>query len=274
MKIISKFQDYYDSVMGYGFDPNCIYKRMKTLYDHKSDEFAKLNSVKVIQDYFDDHTIDITRGYYNDFDRQGDGVKLTSQKLIIFCGKLYPLLISNVDMTNPGSYQSWNNKHYYTCYSAEHVDALVSKYGDKKKKQKYFNPKPPTKRERRYSWRVTKRLNQPKVAQFFDAYPAERNEELVNLHFEVGSPIILINGLSEHCDNGNVVLNPILKDYQFFKIVDSFTAFQDLSMFVSGVMGGQCPPMVEIEDKYRIAMHGYDEQSFRKRPTKKKVNRG
>jgi len=51
---------------------------------------------------------------------------------------------------------------------------------------------------------------------------------------------------------------------EFFKIVDPFTAFQELSMFIGGIMGGKSPIMIEVADKDRIAKHGFDKFSFRK----------
>lgn len=59
------------------------------------------------------------------------------------------------------------------------------------------------------------------------------------------------------------VLNPCLKWFDFAKVVDAYTAFQEVSMYVSGVLGIEGNKMVEIEDKYRLAGHGYDKSSFR-----------
>jgi len=56
-----------------------------------------------------------------------------------------------------------------------------------------------------------------------------------------------------------------LKDIDFVKALDPFTAFQELSMFVGGVMARPDRPTVEITDnKIIAAKHGFDEWSFRK----------
>ena len=46
---------------------------------------------------------------------------------------------------------------------------------------------------------------------------------------------------------------------------DAVTAFQELDMWMSGALGMPGAPMVEIDDKYRMAKHGMDKWSFRKK---------
>lgn len=57
-----------------------------------------------------------------------------------------------------------------------------------------------------------------------------------------------------------------LKRYGFAKALDPFSAMQELSMFVGGVMGGADPNTVKITDeKTLVKKHGFDEWSFRKK---------
>lgn len=56
-----------------------------------------------------------------------------------------------------------------------------------------------------------------------------------------------------------------LKDLFFYRAVDAFTLFQELSMFVGGVLPRNPNPMVEItDDKVKVEKHGFDKWSFRK----------
>jgi hypothetical protein len=41
-------------------------------------------------------------------------------------------------------------------------------------------------------------------------------------------------------------------------------------MFLGAIAAPENKPPVEIEDKYRIAQHGFDRYSFRKAPTKRR----
>lgn len=64
------------------------------------------------------------------------------------------------------------------------------------------------------------------------------------------------------------VINPKLKDYQFDRIKDSFTAFQEISIYLSNILVEQKETVV-IEDKFRIEQHGFDlKKSFRKEKNK------
>ncbi|MDQ3088877.1 MAG: hypothetical protein M3Q78_09805 [Acidobacteriota bacterium] len=68
--------------------------------------------------------------------------------------------------------------------------------------------------------------------------------------------------------NKNAILNPKLKDYGFDHIKNSFTAFQEISMYLSNILVEQKETAV-IEDKFRIEQHGFDlKKSFRKEKKK------
>jgi hypothetical protein len=60
-------------------------------------------------------------------------------------------------------------------------------------------------------------------------------------------------------------VNQLLKDYEFYKVFDTFQAFQEVSMFMGGVLGAGEKNIVEVADKYKITQHGFDYKfSFRK----------
>lgn len=64
-------------------------------------------------------------------------------------------------------------------------------------------------------------------------------------------------------------INPLLKEYQFYKIFDAVQAFQEISMFIGGVLVNKEKEIVNVEDKYKITQHGFDKWSFRKEPENK-----
>jgi hypothetical protein len=65
------------------------------------------------------------------------------------------------------------------------------------------------------------------------------------------------------------IINPLLKEYQFYKVFDAVQAFQEISMFLGGVLGNKEKEIVNVADKYKITQHGFDKWSFRKEPQKK-----
>lgn len=66
----------------------------------------------------------------------------------------------------------------------------------------------------------------------------------------------------------NVTLNGSLKDIQFYKVLDAYSIFQELQMYIDGCLTYPGNEMYEIEDKFKIEGHGFDKRSFRKDPTK------
>lgn len=63
---------------------------------------------------------------------------------------------------------------------------------------------------------------------------------------------------------------PELKKIQFYKVVDAYTAFQEISMWVGGTLSYPGNTMITISDKDKIHKHGFDKWSFRKMSEKKK----
>lgn len=55
-----------------------------------------------------------------------------------------------------------------------------------------------------------------------------------------------------------------LKAVQFYKVVDPYAAFQEISMWIGGVLPASGAKMVEVSDIVRIEKHGFDKKtSFR-----------
>lgn len=60
-----------------------------------------------------------------------------------------------------------------------------------------------------------------------------------------------------------------LETLAFYKVFDPYAMFQELAMFVGGVLPRSGEEMVEIDDRTRKHKHGFDEASFRKPPEKR-----
>jgi hypothetical protein len=55
-----------------------------------------------------------------------------------------------------------------------------------------------------------------------------------------------------------------LKNFDFFTVMDAYTAMQELSMWVGGILPRPGPKMVDITDeKVLVKKHGFDKHSFR-----------
>lgn len=79
-------------------------------------------------------------------------------------------------------------------------------------------------------------------------------------------PLFVISG---DVKSKALILNPSLKALNYQSQKDPYTAFQDISQFVGGVLNGKENQMVQIKNSDKIAKHGFDKWSFRKLPSKK-----
>lgn len=65
---------------------------------------------------------------------------------------------------------------------------------------------------------------------------------------------------------GHLILNPRLQDYGFQRIVPPAQAFQEIYMYISGVLGVPAPQTVDIDDKHKAIEKGHDGPYSFKRP--------
>ena len=64
-----------------------------------------------------------------------------------------------------------------------------------------------------------------------------------------------------------LILNPELRKYDFVTVKDPPAAFQEIYMYISGVLGVPARSMVEISDREKARKHGHDgKYSFKKPP--------
>lgn len=247
MRIFSKFHDYYDTALGYGIDPKIIYRRIEEQkkIGHLSYRARELYGLKseypIIEKYYD--RIRYGSDCFKKFEIKGTF-------LLLFCGKLYGGLKISVDHIDH------TVEDFIYVYSIKELDQLFKLYASKKEQEDYFKKK----RNFFYSHSRIQYEN------FFEGILGKNIEELNQIHFDTGIPVIKF-------ERDMITFNPILKDLQFFKVVDPFAAFQELSMFIGGVMGGESPPMIQISDEIRAHKHGFDKMSFRKGPTSKRKKR-
>lgn len=153
--------------------------------------------------------------------------------IVGFCGKLY--IGFKLKYNNPEITHNISNLYYFTY----NVDEL----------KKYF----------KISWYFTS----------LDDFVTDiKNFDPNDIHRELNSPIFIIEqGVKS---NHIIKVNPMLKEYQFYKIFDSFNAFQEIEMYISSVLNTNTPQLIEVSNKDKIISKGFDYKwSFRKPPTPK-----
>lgn len=235
MRIISKFKDYYDSVQLYGVDNRTT--------------FIRKTSDPIHVDKLDIFNSDFSLPGKNSFGESYCSYKDRRKPLIaydylflFFCGTVFPIIV----------YQELSKDMYYDklkyCYDIETVENLMVRHNI----EKYFE------KNRYTSWRIDLR-KQSKVKELFNA-PIDKNKVL-ELHHKLESPYFVFS-----TNKSSITVNPVLKDLWFFKIVDSFKTYQEVYMFISGILGGKSPKTVEVSDEIRKSKHGFDKWSFKTMP--------
>lgn len=84
-------------------------------------------------------------------------------------------------------------------------------------------------------------------------------------NYLVKERISILVSVRERNDETVWKVNPdCLKDIGFPRVMDPYTIFQELDMWVSGVLGMPANAMVEVSNDTKIHKHGFDKTSFRK----------
>ena len=71
----------------------------------------------------------------------------------------------------------------------------------------------------------------------------------------------------------DLVVNPCLRDLEFQRVVDPFTAHQELSQYLSGVLTNNNEPPQLTDQKVKRDKAGFDNNSFKTRSPGKKAKR-
>jgi hypothetical protein len=233
MRIISKFRDYYDSVAASGIDKETVYVRTRV-------EPQELPSELV--------SIDKSRRQFNG---QLDGEYTVT--IIGFCGKLYPVVV-----------HEHYNSHYQNVREVYHSHNELMDHFEKVKKANSstsYQYSRALRYENLWFVNISKR--------FFGDFGSVNYES-----FFLDNKLVsfsLANSTRCSDEYNGFVINPVLKDYDIFKIIDPWTAFQEISMFIGGVLGSPNKPITQIADIDMVVAKGFDKKlSFRKAPTKKR----
>lgn len=238
MLINRNFQDYYDAAIGFGVDKQIVYNRRSVEY---KPAFQKKNP-KIIDDVQDvlrrleDQWSHLATHPYGMFH-------------VGFCGKIYTGFYARVDPKTCVPVTSFTMqqahslpKAFYWCEK----DFLPGEFDKPRSRYCYRDP-------------VT---NGPTLREWYKRNQALLAYEALDIFVEhkVVSFVVLDNTL---------VTDPCLKDFNFQRVIGGVETFQEISMFLSGVLGQPDRSMIDLDDKYRVMAHGFDKHSFRKGPTKR-----
>lgn len=236
MKIMSKFKDYYDYVISYGIDPNLTYERMTK--EIKLDLNDK--SIKNLQKIIKNHSTS---------SRFSLSTLLTPETIFLgFCGKLYglihyPATTLYFDPKISKIFSSIDSFKNHLCNFNK--DSFIT----------YYEPNIFTKLSRFDS-----------LSLFLKKYNGIDIE--TDIFIKLNSPIFLYKN-----SQLPIIINPKLSDCSFYNIKSSEQTFQELSMFIGGILNRREPDVLNISDDKKLIKNGFDERSFKTITPGKKLSR-
>lgn len=247
MYIISKFHDYYDTVLKQGIDKTILYKRdmVKSVSVYKED-FLKFQNIpdnynRLFSDCSLVQLIPFVVGYCGKF------------KLGYEAVALYPVLKKTF------------------LYSADEIEQFLIDTDTIKYFKKFYD----TQNKNKFSWYCSfKKQNLVSAFVYVDSYT--NNDVFVNTNAPLilfSSKLFKISNKDDSKHGVNIIINPKLNEYNFSKVVDPYSMFQEISMFIGGVLGTGQPEIVNISDKELAVKKGFDNQSFKTISPGKKYNR-
>lgn len=239
MKIISKFYDYYDSIGKSDQSDYPLYIR------HTRDQSTKqlpisnvLNAMSILPQ-----------------------VKYGDAGIVFFCGKAYPFIEYNTykfhtipsltkyitnEIANVSKDDLWSLRSL-----KEHIQYF--KYSNQGKKSPYWLRHP------KYS-----------IATWDYCVSTCRSLDIEPNIFRILQAPVFVQ-LNSRTTKDTLIVNPLLKEYNFVTVVDPYTAYQELSMYLGNILVEQKNPNVHISDELKAQSKGFDKWSFKKRPTKGKI---
>ena len=243
MKIINYGKhDYYDSAMAYLSEPDksCIYDRkVREVWLNLKKDISLSRKVEI---------------------RVSKNISAVKSYILIFCGKTYPFI--KIDFKDIDK-----NPEY--AYSFEEYKKILNNYNlDLLNKKAYFY----------YADNI--RFDKG-AKEFFN----QKNKDFSELMHKYSCPSILIEysyGMNDGDSRSNwqnkITLNPNLKNIKFMKVISPTEAFQEIYMYLGGVLSNNNDPSENISDEIKRNQKGFNEFSFKamkgdKKPRKKNRNK-
>ena len=259
MKIVSKYKDFYDGAQALGIDKTLIYKRFQNTYEVENfSKFSEFNE-SIWKNLPEPYMISPTGEFYH----TANELISIEYSSIGFCGKLYPYIRFVKKINNAIVSRS-------TFYNGKKADdfmvKLQSKFSKLEFMSEFYRCEKPTEKE----------LNEYLDTDAF-------NKERTDWFQKVNSPTFVFNEepykkdqennfkkVANKSSLGYVLTNPILKEFEFYKVMDNYTCYQTLSQYLGGVLTDREIIKDNLTDLQKVAQHGFDKKyGFRTRPKKK-----
>lgn len=168
---------------------------------------------------------------YSSYTYRGNEVNSYKQTFMFFCGTLYPILIINCTS------KKLNSDIREIIYGYDECLKFFKTNGD-------------------YSANKLKNI-----------YESLTNDIILNEHVKYSAPILFYH-VEYNNKEWSVTINKKLKDIKLYKIIDPFTCFQEISMFLNSTLCDVSTPKMPVgDDNVILNSKGFDPKyGFRTRP--------
>lgn len=231
MRIISNFRDFYDCLQSTDED-------RKTLYIRKPEEIEieRENWPFPLIEYCFGSTV---------------WVMNVTQYIIGFCGKIYPLIeLDASELSKP-----------VFCWNFQQTDAFLRRHLKPYDLARYLGKNTPKRRRRRYG-----KTGEMELKKFF--LECEQKKGDFKAMFEAKRCPIFVAHAAGY-PNWKIVYNAELKPFEFFRLFNSQSAYQEILMFMSN-LAVPLKPIPEIDDVTMAQAKGFNKFSFRKDPIRRR----
>ena len=248
MRIVSKFHDYYDK--GQTSLPDSLnYIRMpeEVSIDGKT---TKLPFPTISFSYYSG-----TRRRLAGFDGQ--------QYMVGFCGVVYPVLrLACAKRDGQGITQ----EIVEFCYTIDAVDAYIKRNFSRKAYEEWGTKFSKKRWPRLVYW--DRNECKENLDRFFNECK-EVSGKFSEMFVAKHCPVFIVNYSRPRWMEVAITYNGCLRDVEFYRLFDTFTAYQEIEMFLNNMASPQ-KEMPVVPDETNAESHGFDKWSFRKEPAKKR----
>jgi hypothetical protein len=243
MKIISKYKDYYDGAHGWVSKQPIYIRKRQEYYFNELDNKTKNILKPILQLRNNMPRIDYFRMIHN---------------VVVFCGKAYP--------------------HYSTCQSDQDRQTFyttrdIERYCNNLIKKKYDTNITDARETlnqlnglERYCTYRNIFIRDKLTHKSWEGFKKNNNLNIsVEIHKQIKSPIFLIYSNVNNFYDVKLIINPMLKNYNFMTQMSPFEAYQELEMYLGNQMVQQMDHNIKRSDELIRDSKGFDKWSFRKK---------
>jgi hypothetical protein len=229
MRIIAEQKDYYDCIQAEGQDRTLVYLRTPEVVEIEWFRFP-----------FPNVTGQVATGRMI--------VDITTH-IVGFCGKIYPALEL--------AFRDTDAKPVF-CLNRAEVDSAMKELLSPARLAIYQGKDRSFPRWQRYGLMPTR----SRYDHFFEECSQKQND--YGRYFqEKRCPVFVATVKST--SSARIVYNSLLRPYEFYRVFEPYTAFQEIAMFLANMANPE-KPMPVIPDELKAESKGFDRWSFRRPP--------